>query len=52
MYTTEQIDVLDLLIEIIRQHEAKLDQLITTLETRLEQTQQQGQLDTTQQETY
>ncbi len=32
MYTPEQIDVLDLLITIIKEHEAKLDQLITRLE--------------------
>jgi len=32
MYTPEQLDVLDLLINIIKDHEAKLDQLITKLE--------------------
>ena len=32
MYTPEQLDVLDLLIEIIKQHETKLDQLISKLE--------------------
>ena len=31
-YTAQQIDVLDLLIEIIKQHEATLDKLITRLE--------------------
>ena len=32
MYTIEQIDVLDLLINIIKEHETKLDQLISRLE--------------------
>jgi len=32
MYTPEQIDILDLLIHIIKDHETRLDQLITKLE--------------------
>lgn len=37
MYTPEQLDVLDLLINIIKEHETKLDQLITQLEQTTKQ---------------
>ena len=32
MYDTQQIDILDLLIHIIKEHENKLDELISRLE--------------------
>ena len=32
MYTPEQIDVLDLLINIIKEHETKLSELVDRLE--------------------
>lgn len=32
MSYTEKIDVLDLLIEVLREHEARLDQLVVRLE--------------------
>jgi len=35
MSYTEKIDVLELLIEILREHEAKLDELVSRLEASL-----------------
>ena len=42
MSYTEKIDVLDLLIEILMEHEKKLDELVTRLELLVEQIDVEG----------